>query len=543
MPNDNNVKKSRTQELDEFWDLSSLVPKKSSTANVSQQLNVDSVEVTNTVKTTPNTAEGSTVIKRYINPLHYENKKIRKESYVSEESYFPENSLLHKVTIRKKKCEYELYAQFYQDALKYKNKAGFECDYVPYYSYVPQYDQLSETQLNYYFWWRSNFENGILIKTDQSYVLLYIFELLNIGGLQDPIKTQTRLCDIWNAYQAEFSALSAKLALWICDFSLLYRLPAPVNAHHGIGKHVLSLKEFYLNMPKGDFEACARSLIKYGTEYNYKTSKFASGENLKLFDKYVLGAVEIAVRFYSKDGAMLSELASEDSKLIRNVFEGALCTSSMRYEIEVKYCSFSRSNELRYLMADIVKYAENKIRTYIGVKSKLTVYSVSIDLQKAIDSYFESTLFSVPKITSKKEEKHDYDVLYDLPRKEFSLNNAKSIENSSWSVTEDLISAFEMEEIKISDIEDVQVILKQENIKTEDTGSDLLSKLGEYAEFVQALKNRDVASCKRLALSLNKLEDAIVDAINEIAVDEIGDILIEEGDNGYEILECYSDMI
>ena len=142
MSNDNNVKKSRTQELNEFWDLSSLVPKKSSTANVSQQLNVDSVEVTNTVKTTPNTAEGSTVIKRYINPLHYENKKIRKESYVSEEAYFPENSLLHKVTIRKKKCEYELYAQFYQDALKYKNKAGFECDYVPYYSYVPQYDQI-----------------------------------------------------------------------------------------------------------------------------------------------------------------------------------------------------------------------------------------------------------------------------------------------------------------------------------------------------------------------------------------------------------------
>ena len=110
-------------------------------------------------------------------------------------------------------------------------------------------------------------------------------------------------------------------------------------------------------------------------------------------------------------------------------------------------------------------------------------------------------------------------------------------------MTEDLISAFEMEEIKISDIEDVQVVLKQENIKTEDTGSDLLSKLGEYAEFVQALKNRDVVSCKSLALSLNKLEDAIVDAINEIAVDEIGDILIEEGDNGYEILECYSDMI
>ena len=110
-------------------------------------------------------------------------------------------------------------------------------------------------------------------------------------------------------------------------------------------------------------------------------------------------------------------------------------------------------------------------------------------------------------------------------------------------MTEDLISAFEMQEIKISNIEDVQTVLKEETGKSEDTGSDFLSKLGEYGAFVQALKRRDINACKSLALSLNKLEAAIVDAINEISVDEIGDILIEEGDDGYEILECYADMI
>ncbi len=546
MANDNDIKKSRTQELDEFWDLSSLVPKKSESVSFNRRINVEAVEVTNTVKTETKENENSTVIKRYINPLHYENKRIRKESYVSEESYCPENSLLHKVTIRKKKCEYELYAQFYQDALKYKDKQGVECDYVPYYSYVPQYDQLSETQLNYYFWWRDNFKSGVFIKTDQSYVLLYIFELLNIGGLKDPQKTQTLLCDIWSVYHTEFSSLSSKLALWICDFSLLYRLPVPTNAPKDIGKHVLSLKEFYLDMPKGDFEACARSLIKYGTEYDYRASKFAKGDNLKLFDKYVLGAVEVAVRFYSKDGAMLSELASEDSKVIRNVFEGALCTNSLRYELEVKYCSFSRSNELRYIMADIVKYAENKIRTYIGVKSKLTVYSVSIELQKAIDSYFENSLFSIPKVAPKKEEKHDYDALYDLPRNEFSLSNAKNIENASWNVTEELISAFEMEEIKVT-VSEHSDIVPDESIVESDTANAeedrLLIKLGEYGAFAKALKSGDMATCRNIARSLGKLEDAIVDAINELAVDEIGDILIEEGDDGYEILECYSDMI
>lgn len=37
--------------------------------------------------------------------------------------------------------------------------------------------------------------------------------------------------------------------------------------------------------------------------------------------------------------------------------------------------------------------------------------------------------------------------------------------------------------------------------------------------------------------------DGVVDEINEIAVEIIGDVLIEEGDDGFEILDCYRDLI
>ena len=78
-------KKSRMDELDDFWDLSSLVPKKSPVRTPSTR--VDAVEVSSAA---PQRREGtdkgdSTVIKRYINPLHNENKRIRRESYVSSE--------------------------------------------------------------------------------------------------------------------------------------------------------------------------------------------------------------------------------------------------------------------------------------------------------------------------------------------------------------------------------------------------------------------------------------------------------------------------
>jgi hypothetical protein len=243
---------------------------------------------------------------------------------------------------------------------------------------------------------------------------------------------------------------------------------------------------------------------------------------------------------------MLSRLVPDDSKLVRNTYDGALCVTRERYELEVKYCSFSRSNELRYLMADIVKYAENKIRTYIGVKSKLTVYSVSIELQKAIDDYFAQTLFSTPKPSTKKEERHDYDVLYDLPKTALSLEKAKQIENDSWGVTKDLISAFEAEELA-PDAPAVTVEeLPLEPLAPEsesDEEKPLRAQLGEYLPFVEAMLCGNTSECESIASRMDKLIDSIVDAINEIAVEVIGDMLIEDVDGAFSIIEDYREMI
>jgi hypothetical protein len=39
------------------------------------------------------------------------------------------------------------------------------------------------------------------------------------------------------------------------------------------------------------------------------------------------------------------------------------------------------------------------------------------------------------------------------------------------------------------------------------------------------------------------LPDSIVDSINEIAADVIGDVLIEDGDDGYAVIEDYREYL
>mgnify|MGYP006864387293 CR=1 FL=1 len=87
-------------------------------------------------------------------------------------------------------------------------------------------------------------------------------------------------------------------------------------------------------------------------------------------------------------------------------------------------------------------------------------------------------------------------MLYDLPRTEFSLDRARQIEEASWGVTKDLISAFEAE--SLSPEPEPEPI--PEPVAESDTGDATLREaLGEYLAFAEALKRRDGDACRRLA--------------------------------------------
>ena len=66
--------------------------------------------------------------------------------------------------------------------------------------------------------------------------------------------------------------------------------------------------------------------------------------------------------------------------------------------------------------------------------------------------------------------------------------------------------------------------------------------MGELYNIAVAIKSKDKQ--KLLELTKGKMIDAIVDQINEISTDVIGDILIEEDENGeFVLVDCYSDII
>ncbi len=552
--------KNTKKDLDDFWDIDHIAPVRKYKPPNPRSTETVEISLTSEINESPCTVEiavtslfeseklsmiqnNDGTICQYISAEANSEKKDNCEA-----EYSPKNSLIHNVKIFKLNSHYRYYEEFYNDAKRHFHKESDFAEKVGFFSYVPQYNQMTGKQIDYYIFFRTQMRKGNCVDADLSYILLYCYEIINLGDSMNVEKGLSQLCFLWNSYKARFPYLNKHLIEWICDYCLIHRLAPPDGLSLSDIGEVCSLKEFFVTKSDGgDYMDYARILLSFANSYDYRKSKFAQGENRKLYDRFIPGVLSECVKYLS-DGGILKNVNFGDSILPRDAFAGALCSYRVKRRIEVKYCSFSRTNELRYLVGDIVKYCENKIRSYLGIKSKLSCYSIDTDLRRLIDSYFEINLGKNRRIKPK-TEKNDYDYLYDLPQKKLSLSDASKIEEESWETTKSLVEAFDDIDVTETAENETAENMTEEAIEPDNAlleyaeVSDLRSALGEYLDFVRAVADSDVNKQRSYAQTKGKMSENIVDAVNEIANEFIGDILIEEIDGKYHIIDEYLSFI
>lgn len=550
--------KKRKEELDDFWSFDDLLPKKKqSISQGADYKRAEPVEVSSEKKTNASTGSQKTLYsdqpisfkseeteRRYIS-LSDDPRTIRKAPE-PETEYAPESSLIHKVRIYKWESRYNYYEQFRLCAEKFFLVEGRSAPHVPFFSYVPQYNQLSREQLEFYFLWRTCARRGEFFDADYSYILLYVYETINLSGEHDYMALRDTLFGVWMAYRDRYARLDAILGDWIFDFCMIHRLPPPKGRipTGAIGKSC-GTAEFFVSAAGTESDKYVSALLTYCTSYDYRKSKFYEGEYAAIYDRYIPSALRACLEHLSKNGKVLGSLSYGDSKASREAYTGALCSYTAKRRIEIEFCSFSRSHELRYLVGDIVKYAENIIRSYIGVKSRLTVFSVPTELEEIIKTRLKNELPPKTRDSAKREETHEFDKLYEPVKKELSIADAQRIENDSWETTRILVEAFEDEKDELLPTAEAEEIREtNESFDKPDTKTEESSAFGEYGGYICALLKNDGAERQREVALLARSEVVIADRINEIAADVIGDIIIEEGDaGGFEIIEDYRDTL
>lgn len=554
---DRDEQKARDEELDRFWDIDALIPKKRAVHYAKD------TEATEIVLETPSSWAASGTEKpapqsipipkaeerptpRFI-PPHTAEEQLQKPT--PDEEYTPENALIRAVRLYRWKSNYRYYESFVRDAVRLLGIKGQACDRVPFFSYVPQYGQMSRAQLEWYLWWRENFQNGICLDTDYSYVLLYAYELINLSGKLDAARSQSLLSSLWIHYRATYRQLDSYLPEWICDYSLIHRLPPPSQISGALLSEVMlhcHLKEFYV--PSGGENGYLRALLAFCSNYDYHKSKFCTDERAEVFDRVVIEALRAVTRHLSRDGQLFSLAGMDDSKMVRDAFTGALCSYRVKRRIEVDFCSFSRSHELRYFITDVVKYTENQLRAAWGICSRLSVYALSAPIRALLDATVEGLLPKRVQTSAKANRDDDapYEKQYELPRKELSLADAAEIERLSWETTERLVDAFEESDAPNETVT-ASPLPPPMPCVADETGADdadaLKNAMQSYLGFLQAVYDGDGAGQKNAACVANLPLEVLADEVNGLAAEHMGDILLEENDGVYRVIEDYREIL
>ncbi len=552
MKDPNHPRSTMPEDLDDFWNIESLLPKKKKaySAKASVRPHIDATEIVlDEALTASNVVPDAPVPASNGGRIAASTQK--QQPIEPELSYRPIHPLIRSVNIYPWRSDFRFYERFCQTAAELHKYHGSPCEPVPFFSYMPQYDQMNRAQLDWYLYWRDCVRAGEFRNTDYSYIFLYLFEIINLPDQIPPMRGQEMMCRLWQNYRKPYPLLNRYLSDWICDYSLIHQLPPPTELLRDalpLITEVSTFKEFYAAPTGNDVTQDAQIYLTFSTNYDYKKSKLylAGPKQAEAMQTHIPGALSYVLRQLEQEQLSFSDSKMQKATLCRDSFIGALCSGRMKRRIEVEYCSFQRSHELRFLITDIIKYTENRLRSLFGMKSRLSVYALPDTIKSILNAYFASVFPARHQGHTEAAMRPEYEALYDLPVGELSLLHAQKIEQDSWRITQQLVDAFDPEskdELMVQNIipEDLLPIdppdsLSASSSDTEEAAGDWLP----YLAFLIAVQKKDVTAQHAAARAMEKMTDAIVEDVNGLAVEYLGDILLEADDSGgYRVIEDY----
>ncbi|MBQ2278267.1 MAG: TerB N-terminal domain-containing protein [Clostridia bacterium] len=485
-------------------------------------------------------------------------------------SYRPDGFLIDKIDVRRWESEVEFYGRFAADARTSHDAAPANSHDTaitpePFFSYVPQYAHMTAKQVESYRWIRENIRHGRTPSCDMPYILLYIYEIINLPDVIPPEEGVKLLTKIWLGYRQSVPRLDSLLCEWFSDYCMIHAQPMPAEILPILREIVpkAQFKEFYLNLSEDALSEIGRILIEVSSDYDFRMSRYYE-PNRDLYEKHIPAAVSAALKaqFPARRGIFLFD---RTYKMTRDSFCGAIVSSGIKRRIDLEFRSFTRRADSRELVTALVKYAENRLRQVTGVKAKLGVDRITPEDTAVIDAYF------APMIPEKKQKRPaedaympvDYLKNYESEDSGFDFSAAAAIERESWVNTSRLTGDEFHETVPVPEYnpdEPVSAVgeISMEQAEPEPAADDIpesapadtvpepeqTDKQESADEMIRAglraaLDGRFRTWCRENSL----YEGEIADRINTVFLDEIGDVVLEDSGSGFTLIEDYREDV
>ena len=516
--------------MDKFWDIEELLP--SRPAKKPKKLtafpDTDAVEVVFSEKPT---AEEVRIPERKPQAPEKKTPAVLRE-------YTLPSGFIRKVTVSPWPTVFNFYTKFRHDAIRYFDREHEPCEYVYFFSYMPQYDQMTLSQLSYYLYWRGEIRRGIYIKTDINYLFLYTYEIINLPDRIPPKKGAIELSRLWAAYREDFGYLDKYLGEWLCDYCLIHKVEpdwVTLDCFAGEVASKVSMPEFYLH--GGDM---TWALMQNISAYEYQKSKYYP-DHAKEFDFHIPRAMEQVAKSHIMP--RLADYGIEPMRVLRDSFSGAVACHDVKFKIAVMCTPLRRSLDLKQAVTGMVKLCENHLRMAFGIKSRFVPSGVSEELKTAISVYFDTVYperNQRKKKTAQALEEERYMALYEPENKgPADISRALEIEAAAWETAELLDTGEDgdpedtpiLESVASEPIPEALTEERSESFSLPETSmpdGDFAFILEMDAFLREALSAAVDGTFDAFCRKHGKMAEMVRGAINEQATDAIGDIIIEE---------------
>lgn len=445
---------------------------------------------------------------------------------------------------------------FLKDALSYRNETGRKSNVIPFHTYFPTFQSLDIYRKNFYFYWRSEAVKGNFLPTELSYIFLFSYELVNYGYSSDAAFNISMLERLYRQYVYRFPKLENYLPNWMADF--LLETGEKTLASEWISVDTKENKEYNeLKLYEDSIKNMSMNVWwRYVTERS--RSPFFTKQKTKIYTVFKEATFFLHEMYKAEESESLFDKMFPIQQVVmpRQLYVSCLLERNVSFEkMMVERRRFDPSMGL--FLSELMRVCENAVRKSSGeIPLTIRYDCLSQETEKRVTDYLEkwerATRFK--KVGTKNEmemgsvippPQEQVDIVLDFER----IDTLKEESNEFQKLYEEKYGE------DVEEYEEAKEKIVVESFEEKTPNTPLFSKpeiMEDAQTFIASLTELEKTFLLRLREEKLTVEDAkiwlktkglmfgtFLIALNEKAEEHLGDILIEEDDDVFEITEEY----
>lgn len=471
--------------------------------------------------------------------------------------------------------DYESAYSFYKDAVQLVDVE--DCfEIVPFSISFPTYRLMTLSQLRSYFTFRANFRKGVYLDVPSCYIYVYIYEALMLVGVQNAEEGWQLLTEVSQVYNdKEHTKLRYNLNLWMKDYVVYYGLHEYIDEVFADEKAQDATAETLLNLQQIDDNA-VWTLVPKLDDYKLDSCLKKVGD-IELIQRSVSKALKQLDMYYRSinEKGLLERYCGH---LYRETYP--LFFSARFYQpVPRRNYSFKVDNVYRYVCEERLWYVEHyrfykqgagqnsfkkmlheidrELRLQVTGKAQLKSMELTDEEHHIISNSIAQTIQELAATRAKAEHEAVLESIKidttklssirtdaDITKEQLLNDEERGITNAdTFGVTEKSISATSQGRNGCEENRSLLPDITQPAAAA--IAKDSLSHSSLLLPLENELLHRLLASQDwKFFLKENHLIlSVIMESINNKLYSVVGDIVLQEGDNGPEIIEDYKEDI